>query len=411
MNNSSFLRTLLVAASFALFFSGVQAQVIKTDTIRGSRINSLATALNETEESVIASDEKTIYLKNWFVSLGVGANSISAEGNNKVNNIFDRARVRAQISAGRWFNDYFGVRAQVAIGKVSAYYLAGAIFDKQLNDFNYPQDVLQYIIEKDGIAWYRKKFTYMEYSVAAMTDVVKWFNNSSKWGVQLYAGPTFAHVIKSQGFHKEKTWGAKFGTQIDYKINRSWSVMGDLQANLYNESFDGVAGGVLNESNKTLDLLVAASVGLSYHFSDGLAKTRVDLPITYEDTYIPQPKRIKEVKADAKEIIAPFIVRFLIDKSNIEDGQKPHIEKFAQYLKDNKEAKVMLTGYADKETAYPEYNMRLSKKRVNSVKKYLVENCGISEDRIETNAKGDTERVYEEDFRWNRVVVMTIIEK
>ena len=71
----------------------------------------------------------------------------------------------------------------------------------------------------------------------------------------------------------------------------------------------------------------------------------------------------------------------------------------------------MLTGYADKETAYPEYNMRLSQRRVNSVKKYLIEECGIAEERIETNAKGDTERVYDEDFRWNRVVVMTIVEK
>ena len=80
-------------------------------------------------------------------------------------------------------------------------------------------------------------------------------------------------------------------------------------------------------------------------------------------------------------------------------------------MKENEGAKVMLTGYADKETAYPEYNMRLSQRRVDSVKKYLINECGIAEDRIQTNAKGDTERVYDEDFRWNRVVVMSIIEE
>lgn len=411
MNNSNFSKTLLVFAVFALISSGIKAQIIKTDTIRESRINSLATASNDSEGSIIANDEKTIYLKNWFVSLGIGGNSITAEGNNKVNNALDRVRGRVQIAAGRWFNDYIGLRAQAAVGKVSAYYLAGVLFGEKLNYFDYPDNVMQYIIEKDGIAYYRKKFTYMEYNVSAMTDVVKWFNKQSKWAVQLYAGPTFAYTFKNQGFDSNSAWGAKIGTQIDYKINRTWSIMGDLQANFYNEDFDGVVGGVMNESNKTMDFLAAASIGVSYHFSDGLAKTKVDIPVAYEDTYIPQPKRIKEVIAPAKEIVAPFVVRFFIDKYSIEKGQKPIIEKLAQYLKENKDAKVMLTGYADKETAYPEYNMRLSQKRVNSVKQYLIKECGISENRIETNAKGDTERIYDEDFRWNRVVVMTIIEK
>jgi outer membrane protein OmpA-like peptidoglycan-associated protein len=172
-----------------------------------------------------------------------------------------------------------------------------------------------------------------------------------------------------------------------------------------------VIGGELGGDYKKLDFLAAATIGLSYNFGGNTSKTTVEIPVIYEDTYKPQPQIIKEVKAPAKNIIAPFAVRFLIDKSYIEKGQKPQINKIAEYLKSNPETKIMLTGYADKETAYPEYNMRLSQRRVDSVKKYLINECGIAEDRIETNAKGDTERVYDEDFRWNRVVVMSIIEK
>lgn len=409
MNNFSFSKTFLAVAAFMLVSSLAEAQVIKTETIRESRLSSLAAALGDSTELIVA-DDAALNAKSCFVSFGVGANAITAEGNNKVNDFLDRRRGRIQISTGCWFNDYFGIRGQVGVGKVSAYYLAGAIYGKPLNSFDYNPATMQYIINKGGLAYFRRKFTYMDFNVAAMTDVVKWFKKDSKWGVQLYAGPTFTYSFNKQDFGHNATLGVKAGTQIDYRISKRWSIMGDVQANILNESFDGVVGGEVGGEYRKFDFLAVASLGLSYHFGGEPSKVDVNIPVVYENTFIPQPKRIKEVKAPAKEVIAPFVVRFFIDKSYIEKGQKPQINKFAEYLKNNKNAKVMLTGYADKETAYPEYNMRLSQKRVNSVKKYLIEECGIAEERIETNAKGDTERVYDEDFRWNRVVVMTIVE-
>lgn len=410
MNKFSFFKALLAFTAVLFIQSQAEAQVIKTDTIRESRLSNLATALGSSTELIVA-DDAELNKNNWFISLGIGANAIMAEGNDKVNDFFDRRRGRIQVSAGTWFNRYFGIRGQIGVGKVSAYYLAGAIYGKPLNSFDYPESTKQYIIEKDGLAWFRRKFTYMDISVAAMTDVVKWFDKDSRWGVQLYAGPTFAYSFKKQGFDNNYSLGAKVGTQIEYKINNKWGIMADINGNLFNETFDGVVGGELDGDNKTFDFLAAATIGVSYHFGNNIMNKNIEIPVVYENTIIPQPKRIKEVKAEAKNVIAPFVVRFFIDKSYIEKGQKPQINKFAEYLKNNKETKVMLTGYADKETAYPEYNMRLSQKRVNSVKKYLIEECGIAEERIVTNAKGDTERVYDEDFRWNRVVVMSIVEK
>lgn len=406
MNNSKFFKALL---AFLFIASGIQAQVLKTETVRESRLSSLAATLGDSTNLVIA-DDAALNESSWFVSVGVGANSISAEGCDKVNNFLDRRRGKISLTVGHWFNNYFGLKGQVGIGKMSAYYLAGAIYSQPLSSFNYPAGTMQYIIEKDGLAWFRRKFIYMDFSIAAMTDVVKWFKKDSKWGVQLYAGPTFTYSFKKQGFHHNATLGAKFGTQIDYRISKNWSIMGDLQASILNESFDGIVGGELGKDNKEFDFIAAASLGLTYHFGGKSCKTDISIPVVYETTTIPQPKRIKEVEAPAKQVIAPFAVRFFIDKSYIEKSQKPHIDKFAEYLKNNKNAKVLLTGYADKETGMPEYNMRLSQKRVDSVKKYLIEQCGIAEERIETKAKGDTERVYDEDFRWNRVVLMTIVE-
>ncbi len=412
MNKTTIFKALLIGVAFVFASNEAGAQTIKTDTIRESRLSYLAAALGSTPENIVA-DNATMNKKDWFVSFGAGINTIAAEGNDKVNNLLDRRRARVNVTAGYWFNRYLGFRGQIGVGKISAYYLAGAIYGKKLNDFDYPAGTAQYIIDKDGIAYFRRKFIYMDLSLAAMTDVVKWFNADSKWGVQLYAGPTYTYSFKKQGFHNNSTWGVEAGVQFDYKISKSLSLMADLQANFLNESFDGVEGGELGGDYKKIDFLGAATIGLSYSFGNkaAISTANVEIPVAYQNIYKPQPQIIKEVKAPAKDVFAPFAVRFLIDKSYIEKGQKPQINQIAEYLKNNADAKVLLTGYADKETAYPEYNMRLSQRRVDSVKKYLIDECGIAEERIETNAKGDTERVYDEDFRWNRVVVMSIIEK
>ena len=409
MNKTTIFKALLIGVAF-FFGSEIEAQTIKTDTIRESRLDNLATVLGGTADNIIA-DDAALNQKNWFISLGAGINAIAAEGNDKVNNFIDRRRVRVQVTAGYWFNRYFGLRGQAGIGKVSAYYLAGPLFEQ--NPGVNANNSAEFLIKNNGSTFFRRKFTYVDLSLAAMTDVVKWFESGkdSKWGVQLYAGPTFTYSFKKQNFHNNCTWGAKVGTQIDYKITKRLSIMTDLQANFLNESFDGIVGGELGGDYKKLDFLGAATIGFSYFFGGAPAKANVEIPVVYQDVYTPQPKVIKEVKAPAKEIIAPFAVRFLIDKSYIEKSQKPQIDKIAEYLKNNEDAKIMLTGYADKETAYPEYNMRLSQRRVDSVKKYLINECGIDEERISTEAKGDTERAYDEDFRWNRVVLMSIIEK
>ena len=47
---------------------------------------------------------------------------------------------------------------------------------------------------------------------------------------------------------------------------------------------------------------------------------------------------------------------------------------------------------------------------MDAVRDYLTRECGIDASRLVIRAMGDTERVYSEDYRWNRVVVMRIID-
>jgi len=80
-------------------------------------------------------------------------------------------------------------------------------------------------------------------------------------------------------------------------------------------------------------------------------------------------------------------VYFDFDQSNIRTDQKSRIEKNAQYLKDNTEAKIEIQGNCD-ERGTSEYNMALGERRAVSAKKYLV-NLGVQGSRINTISFGE----------------------
>jgi len=80
-------------------------------------------------------------------------------------------------------------------------------------------------------------------------------------------------------------------------------------------------------------------------------------------------------------------VYFDFDKSNIKQDQRARLEKNAEYLKQNKSAKVRIEGNCD-ERGTNEYNMALGERRAINAKKYLA-NLGIHSDRLHTISYGE----------------------
>ncbi len=76
-------------------------------------------------------------------------------------------------------------------------------------------------------------------------------------------------------------------------------------------------------------------------------------------------------------------------------------------MKANENAKVNIVAYADKQTGTPEYNFALSERRARAVADALINEYGISSDRISIDWKGDTEQPYAEND-WNRVAIFFV---
>ena len=82
-----------------------------------------------------------------------------------------------------------------------------------------------------------------------------------------------------------------------------------------------------------------------------------------------------------------------------------NVAEVAKYIEEHPDVNIVITGYADVKTAYPEYNMKLSKRRAESVRDALVKKFNVDPSRLRIDYKGDTVQPYKMKNEWNRVVI------
>ena len=98
-------------------------------------------------------------------------------------------------------------------------------------------------------------------------------------------------------------------------------------------------------------------------------------------------------------------ITFAQGKSVIERSQMPNVERVATYMKNHKDSKVVIKGYASPEGS-AEINAKLSKSRAEAVKTVLVKKYGIKASRIQAEGQGVGNMFKEPD--WNRVSICTL---
>ena len=81
------------------------------------------------------------------------------------------------------------------------------------------------------------------------------------------------------------------------------------------------------------------------------------------------------------------------------------MEQVAQFIKENKNVKVNIVGYADKGTGNARVNKMYAAKRADQFKKDLVNRHGVDASIITTDSKGDTVQPFAENDK-NRCVII-----
>lgn len=115
------------------------------------------------------------------------------------------------------------------------------------------------------------------------------------------------------------------------------------------------------------------------------------------------------MEQEAAEQAASAMTRytfFALNSAEITEAERYRLVEFANWLNENPELRLCVTGYADKETGNPKINQQLSERRAAAVKALLVK-CGVDASRIDSVAKGDTEQPFAEN-EMNRVVISAV---
>lgn len=102
-------------------------------------------------------------------------------------------------------------------------------------------------------------------------------------------------------------------------------------------------------------------------------------------------------------------VRFSLNSDKVSSMEMVNVYNVAEYMKANPDAKIVITGYADKNTGTSAYNQKLSERRAQAVYDILVNNYGIDANRLTKSAEGSSVQPYDTN-NWNRIVIFSTPE-
>ena len=356
--------------------------------------------------------EKEVFNPHWYVQGQVGAQYTLGEVK-----FGDLISPNAQIAVGYNFTKVWGARLTVG-----AWQSKGGIekeFIHQANDIKYkwnyvaptlnatfnvtnaifgynPNRVVDFGLFAGvgaNIAWNNKEANDARAN-AIVTQTLKDYNDNA------YLTETVDYMEHIWDGTKARLVG-QFGANLDFKVSKRVALGLEVNCNIIGDQYNS-----------------KHAPNADWYFN-GLAGVKVALGNTTKTEYIEPVKPViiekeKIVKVPVhdtvyvdKQIVPEKIRRdifFTICKSDVTTAEMPKVEDVVAYLNKYPNAKVSVTGYADKGTGNAKVNVKYAKSRAEKVAKLLQSKFGISASRIIVDSKGDTVQPYEENDL-NRVTI------
>ncbi len=98
-----------------------------------------------------------------------------------------------------------------------------------------------------------------------------------------------------------------------------------------------------------------------------------------------------------KNIIKDLSVYFDVDQATLTDKEQKKLDKFTKAFPKNEKLTIILIGYTDKDGSL-DYNLILSKKRAETIKRKLVDYYGFDEKNIEVYYYGETKSIHKGSY-------------
>ena len=345
---------------------------------------------------------ETVFNPHWYVRGQIGGQYTLGEVK-----FGDLVSPNAQIAAGYNFTSLWGARIAVnAWQSKGGSKINGTQYDWK---YNYVAPMVDATLNLTNLFGGFKANRLVDLTLFAGIGANIGFNNDEAWTAN---GDILAQQFPTYGEdYMQYLWDgskARFvgraGIDVDFNVCERVAIGLELSANTlsdkYNSKkagnsdwyFNGLIGAKINLGKTTKQKTVPAKVQIVEKIVEKPVEKVVE-KIVYRD-------RIVEKKAEPlrREIF------FTIRATQIVKEEMAKVEEIANYLKANPNAKVVITGHADKGTGNATINKNLSEKRAKIVADTLVKNFGIAESRISYEAKGDNEQPFAENEK-NRVSI------
>ena len=184
----------------------------------------------------------------------------------------------------------------------------------------------------------------------------------------------------------------QFGANLDFKVSKRVSLGLEANWNLLSDTYNSKKAGNVDWYFNTL-LGVKVALG-KVSKKIVIAPAVIAAPVTETRTIV-QHDTVYITKKDVSKEPLRRDIFFTIRGSQVSKAEMPKIEDVAAYLNKYKDAKVTITGYADKGTGNPKINVGYAKNRADMVAKILTDKFGIAADRISVDSKGDSVQPYD----------------
>lgn len=255
-----------------------------------------------------------------------------------------------------------------------------------------------------------------------LMNMVKGYKGSPRLcEVEALAGIGWLHYYETEAGDLNG-WYIKFGANANFNPwkNSAWSF--SFKPAIVFDMNDGLSTN-FNANRAYLEL----QAGIVYHFknSNGSHSFKLCDKVATQAELDELNAQINELRSRNTEAVEKVVekvvtkevvvdntalnnaIGFRINSAKVPESAYASLSNVAAWLKGHPESKVIVKGYADKETGTEEYNLKLGERRAQAVKDVLVKEFGVGDDQVSIQGVGASEQVYPVN-NWNRVVVFSV---
>ena len=368
-------------------------------------------------------NEKTEYLFNphWYIQLQGGGQYTLGESS-----FGDLFSPNVQAALGYQFDDVLGVRLSV-----NAWQSKGASEYEAINKtftwkWKYVAPTIDLTANLSNLFCGYNPDRFFNLSLFAGVGANFGFSNDEAYDAQQAIAAIHQPLVVNGQTHNTPLslyWDgsaarlvAKAGLVADFRLSDQLSLGLEVNANTLNDHYNSKPA---NNPDWYFNGLVGLKINLGktkkawepgmehYHglFNRTQVVERVVENVVEVEKIVEKPVYIdKIIEVEKKPEPMRRDVFFTINSSRIDPSETVKLDEIAAYLRLNPDAKVTITGYADKGTGNARINERLGKNRAKVVTDRLVRDYRIDRSRIITDSKGDTEQPFAENDK-NRVSI------